>query len=74
MTSHDMEAMHQWVKRWKKTGPEIERIHANESMSLKISQVIEMLEDAFQSAISLYPAKPFSGLIEQQRWFKRLKS
>ena len=67
------DAMRQWVFRWQKAGPELERIRREELIHTDVRRSIELLEDAFQSALLHYPATATSGLIEQQRWFMRLK-
>lgn len=64
--------MRQWVARWQKAGPELERIRLQELRHTDVAASIERLEDSFQSALRNYPARLTSGLIEQQRWFKRL--
>lgn len=66
------DAMRKWVARWQKAGPELERIRLKELRQTDVAASIERLEDSFQSALLNYPARITSGLIEQQRWFKRL--
>ncbi len=73
MDNSGTDAMRQWVFRWQKAGPELERIRREELIHTDVRQSIELLEDAFQSALVNYPATATSGLIEQQRWFMRLK-
>ena len=67
------DAMRQWVARWQKAGPELERIRLRELRHMDAGVAIEQLEDSFLSAFINYPARVSSGLIEQQRWFKRLR-
>lgn len=73
MDNSKTDAMRQWVARWQKTGPALERIRREELIHTDIRQAIELLDDAFQSALINYPPTATSGLIEQQRWFMRLK-
>lgn len=73
MDNSKTDAMRQWVARWQKAGPELERIRREELLHTDVRNSIELLEDAFQSAILNYPASATSGLIEQQRWFMRLR-
>ncbi|MBI4801748.1 MAG: hypothetical protein HY796_04400 [Elusimicrobia bacterium] len=73
MDNRKTEVMRQWVARWKKAGPELERIRREESVHADLRQTIELLEDAFQSAIRHFPSGPASGLVDQQRWYKRLR-
>jgi len=46
-------------------------LQKKENVSIPVT--IELLEDAFQSAIRLYPPKTTSGLVEQQKWFRKLR-
>ena len=72
MDNSETEAMRQWVARWQKAGPALARIRLQELRHTDVAASIEQLEDSFRSAILNYPARLTSGLIEQQRWFKRL--
>lgn len=73
MNNQKTDAMRQWVARWKKAGPELERIRREELAHIDIRQTIELLEDAFQSAIRHSPPRPTTGLVDQQRWYKRFR-
>lgn len=73
MSDRKTDAMRQWVERWKKAGPELERIRMEELALVDVRRSIELLEDAFQSAIRHFPPKPVTGLVDQQRWYKRLR-
>ncbi|MBI4350808.1 MAG: hypothetical protein HY550_05170 [Elusimicrobia bacterium] len=73
MNDPKTDAMREWVARWRKTGPELERIRLQELRQVVVGSSIEQLEDSFQSALLNYPARTSSGLIEQQRWFMRLR-
>ena len=73
MNESETDAMRQWVARWQKAGPRLARIRLLELRHTDVSVGIEQLEDSFQSALSHYPLRVSSGLIEQQRWFKRLR-
>ena len=66
--------LHQWVKTWKNASRELEEIRQREFKSLSIQQAILLLSDAFESAIRQNPPSQTSGLVEQQYWFKRLRS
>ena len=73
MDNAETEAMRQWVARWQKAGPELARIRLQALRRTDVGAAIEQLEDSFQSALINYPARVSSGLIEQQRWFKRFR-
>jgi hypothetical protein len=60
-----------WVEIWKVTGAELERLRRQQLRELDTFQTIAQLCcDADYTAGPRAP-KPFSGLVEQQRWFLR---
>ena len=63
-----------WVKTWEKASIELERIKYNEIHNVNERKVIVSLDSAFKSAISTIPPKPYSGLIELQKIFSRMRS
>ncbi len=65
--------MKRWVETWKKAGPELERIRREEVRRTDTTRAILILNDAFESARIQYPAKPTSGLVEQQAIFKKAR-
>jgi hypothetical protein len=62
-----------WVTAWKRAGPALQAIKRTELRRLKTAAAIAQLEDHF--AYALRTAKPTktSGLVEQQRLFKKLR-
>ncbi|MBI4676325.1 MAG: hypothetical protein HY748_01955 [Elusimicrobia bacterium] len=64
MDGRSLDALRRWAARWAKAGPELERIRADE---------LGRVDDAFLSALRHSPARRSSGLVEQQRWFARLR-
>lgn len=73
MSAKKTDDMRQWVARWKNAAPELERIRKEELARVNTGRAIELLEDAFQSALISFPPLEASGLVEQQRWYMRLK-
>ena len=60
-----------WVETWKQAGPELERIRREELRRRDPYRAIEALcYDTERDASPVEPP-PTSGLIEQQRWFKK---
>jgi hypothetical protein len=68
----DAESLAEWAARWRRLGPELEALRLRESESADVATTMELLEDAFQAALRSHPPQPGSGLVEQQRWFRRL--
>lgn len=63
-----------WVDNWRTLGPELERIRRRELKQVDTVKAVQSLAGAFQYARKHYPPKGTSGLVEQQRWFQRLRS
>ena len=63
-----------WVETWRKAGIELERIKREELRALDTYRAIEMLCGVFDPVQLARLARPTSGLIEQQRLFKRAAS
>jgi hypothetical protein len=61
-----------WVQAWREAGPELERLRREELRHLDVQKAISLLcGDADYHTPPRAP-KPTSGLVEQQRWFKKL--
>lgn len=60
-----------WVETWRLAGIDLERIHRKELRELETFRTIEMLGGPADYT-KLPPApKPWSGLVEQQRLFRK---
>lgn len=71
MTEKEMLA--RWVENWKEAGKELEKIRREEIRASSVQAAVLALTDAFESAIRLNPPKPTSGLVEQQKLFKKMR-
>jgi len=60
-----------WVETWKLAAVELERIRRREIRELDIYKAISLLCGSADYTKPPYAPKPWSGLIEQQRWFKK---
>jgi hypothetical protein len=58
-----------WVETWRRAGPELEAIHRAELQSVDTREAVRQL---FGNYKPTEPAPPWSGLVEQQRWFAKL--
>ena len=74
MDGADLDGLRQWAARWLKAGPALERVQARELAAVDVPKAILLLEDAFLSALRHSPPRLSSGLVQQQRWFARLKA
>lgn len=60
-----------WVETWKLAAADLERIKRKEIRELDTYATISHLCGSADYAKPPYAPKPWSGLIEQQRWFKK---
>lgn len=63
----------QWVEAWKRAAPELERIRREELRRLDVYQAISWLCGPMDYTVEPRAPKPTSGLVEQQRLFRRLR-
>jgi hypothetical protein len=61
-----------FVEQWRRLGPELEKIRQRELKTISTPQALQNLAGAFEDCRLRFPPKPTSGLIQQQKWFKKL--
>ncbi len=67
------ETAQRWMAAWRSAGPELERIRREEIRHADTPAAIESLQGAFLMAVRDCGLRPGSGLVEQQRWFRRMR-
>jgi hypothetical protein len=60
-----------WVEAWRLAGPELERLRRAELRQLDPQRAIALLCGEADYHVPPRQARPNSGLVEQQRWFKK---
>ncbi len=60
-----------WIKNWQELGPILEEMKRDSLKRVRTADAIEAFDLAYKSARLHSPRRETSGLIEQQRWFKR---
>ena len=60
-----------WAQTWKLAGEDLERIRRLETRALDSFQTIALLCGSADYTRAPRAPKPTSGLVEQQRWFKK---
>ena len=60
-----------WVETWQRAAVELERIKRKELRELDTYQSIKQLCGPRDYTNAHYAPKPWSGLVEMQRWFKK---
>ena len=62
-----------WIKGWENAGSVLRKEREERLQNVDVGQIIEELEDAFQSAMRHLDDSKLSGLIELQYYFKRMR-
>ena len=62
-----------WLRGWGEAEEVLVRIKKRELQQTDTSVALQRLERAFQSCRIHNKPAPDSGLVEQQRWFRKLK-
>jgi hypothetical protein len=70
-TTEQIAAGRRWVETWKLAGEELERIRRKEIRELDTYRTISLLSGAADYTRPPRAPKPYSGLVEQQRWFMK---
>jgi hypothetical protein len=72
MNSSQAEALRDWVARWKVAGARMEALRLERLRQTDTPQALRNLADAFESCRLHHKPAPTSGLVEQQRWLRRV--
>jgi hypothetical protein len=72
MKDCETEALRRWVACWKAAGARMEELRRERLRHIDTQQSLMNLADAFESCRIHRQPRPTSGLVEQQRWFRRL--
>jgi hypothetical protein len=70
-TSEEITLGKHWVQIWKLAAADLERIRRSEIRELDTFETIQLLCHPADFTRPPYAPKPWSGLVEQQRWFKK---
>ena len=60
-----------WVRAWEEAGPVMERLRRDELRRLDAYRSITLLCGPADYRVPPRAPKPTSGLVEQQRWFRK---
>ena len=70
----EREQARRWVEAWKSAGPELERMRREEIRRADTPRAMTALLGLYRAGCRLRPPRPSSGLVEQQRWFRKAKT
>jgi hypothetical protein len=71
MTEAEKAQARAWIRRWERVGPILEELRLKSVRSADTAASIDAFDLAYKSARLHAPARLSSGLVEQQRWFRR---
>ena len=71
MTDEEKTRARAWIQNWQELGPILERLRMETIRRADTAAAIEAFDLAYKSARLRCPQRLSSGLVEQQRWFKR---
>lgn len=71
LTSEQLTLGKRWIEIWKLAAVDLERIKRKKIRELDTYKAISRLCGTADYTKPPYAPKPWSGLIEQQRWFKK---
>jgi hypothetical protein len=71
MTEQEKAQARAWIKNWQELGPILEEERRKSIRRVKTADAVAAFELAYKSARLHGPRRKMSGLVEQQRWFKR---
>ena len=71
MTEPEKAQARAWIKNWQELGPILEAERRKSIRSANTADAIASLDLAYKAARLHRPRRESSGLVEQQRWFKR---
>ena len=63
----------EWVAIWKETGPILAQIQIDEHRSANLENTLLTLSDVNEYSIRSHKPVPYSGIIEMQRLFAKLR-
>ncbi len=62
-----------WVANWRETGPILEQLQIDEHRSANLEDRLLLLSDVNEYSIRMNKPVPYSGIIEMQRLFAKLR-
>lgn len=73
MDEIEEQRVRQWIRNWQEATPTLERLRRDALRNADTAAAIEQLFDACESARLHWTPPATSSLVEQQRWFARLR-
>lgn len=72
MTDAEKNAIRERIAQWERAAPVMQRLRDEDIRSADTQKAIASFDGFYRDAAKRFSAKPTSGLIEQQYWFRKL--
>ena len=73
LSAEELARAKECVRAWQRAGPELERMRRDDIRCADTAQSLPAFDGLFENAVLAFPPAMTSGLVEQQRRFRRLK-
>jgi hypothetical protein len=73
MTDAEKAAYKERIAAWKRAAPVLQEVRDADIRAADTVAAIESMTLLFRDAVKHLPPRPDSGLVEQQRWFMKLR-
>lgn len=73
MDCNDRDNMKEWVERWKRVGPILDELRREAIRNADTALAIELFDGCVELGLRMNPPRPTSGLVEQQRYFRKAR-
>jgi hypothetical protein len=73
MARDEDELRRRWVETWVKAGPKLEAIRRRELGEMTDPERMRVADELLQIGFRFARPRPTSGLVEQQRWFRKAR-
>jgi len=67
------EALRDYVARWRSAAPLLQQVRDADIRAADTVAMVASCNLLFRDALKRFPPRPDSGLVEQQRWFNKLR-
>lgn len=74
MTETEKQALREHVARWDRAAPLLQQVRDADIRAADTAQSMKTFAGSAMWAVTHRPAAPESGLVEQQRWFMKLRN
>ncbi len=71
MTVEERTLAKRWVDTWKAAGPLLEKVREDDIRASVTADGFQVFDSFVKAALISNPPEPWSGLVEQQQWFKK---